>query len=323
MKAGGFDAVVSQLFLGVVYGALSRRQAPGPVQVALFQNVEYEVIKHTSPVRRLRKAWHLNLLRRRFDGYAAVSDTVARHYGELLGARTKIVTLYNSFAIDKLVPDSALDRLALRAALGLTETDFVLVAAARLVHQKGHRYLLAALEELARRRNCPHLLVLGQGPLESELKADVAQRGLQAQVSFLGAVAHERVVQLVQAADIFVMPSTHEGLPLAAAEAMALQCPVLASRISSIEELIEDGVSGLLATPADPAALAAGIERLQNDGALRTALGRGGRQRVAARFDANLIAAQWETLLQSLVEMRTRQRAPHAHDNELAKRQTP
>jgi glycosyltransferase involved in cell wall biosynthesis len=85
---------------------------------------------------------------------------------------------------------------------------------------------------------------------------------------------------------------------------MALEKPVLATRVEGLKELVEEGVSGLLVPPADPVALAEGIERLMGDAGLRARLGRAGRERIETHFGADAVADQWEKFYHSLLDDR-------------------
>lgn len=286
------DAVISHLFLGVVCAALSRTLAPRPLQIAVLHNLDYQVIAHTSPVRRVRKAGHLALLRKQIDAYVAVSHAVAHHYHEHLGEKFPVAVIPNAFPVDHLTPAHTPRRS--------DSADFLCVVASRMVHQKGHRFLFEALSILKKQDIRPRVLLLGQGVLREELETDVRERGLENQVTFLGAVPHAEAMRLMQSADTVVLPSTHEGFGLAVAEAMLCERPVLATQIGGVEDVVENGVSGILVPPADPPALAQALTELMNDPDLRKKLGRAARARIIERFDAKVVARDWENFLEEL-----------------------
>jgi glycosyltransferase involved in cell wall biosynthesis len=151
----------------------------------------------------------------------------------------------------------------------------------RVVPVKGHLLLLAALERL---RHLPglKLYVFGNGPLEAECLRVCVQSGLSDVVRFMGFV--DDVQPYVRRLSALVMPSLHEGLPYTLLEAMSLGTPVVGSNVGGIGEVIEDGVTGLLVPPRDPAALAAAIERIWRDGALRSALSANARRAIAEKY---------------------------------------
>jgi colanic acid/amylovoran biosynthesis glycosyltransferase len=162
-----------------------------------------------------------------------------------------------------------------------------LVTVAGLRPFKGHRVLLGAIRELERRGRSVRCDLVGDGPLRDELRADAG--GLD--VEFHGAVTVDRAMDVVAAADVFVMPSValadgrRDGIPVALMEAMALGVPVIASSVSGIPELVRDGDTGLLVPQGDPVALADAIERLAADPAGARAMSASARALVADEFD--------------------------------------
>jgi glycosyltransferase involved in cell wall biosynthesis len=131
----------------------------------------------------------------------------------------------------------------------------LLVTVARLSSQKALDVLLDALATLPTR---PVLAILGEGPLESRLRAHASRLGIEDRVRWLGFRAD--VADHMAAADVFCLSSAWEGIPLAAMEAIALGTPVVATAVGGMSELISHGVTGRLVTPGDPVALAAGLE---------------------------------------------------------------
>lgn len=154
----------------------------------------------------------------------------------------------------------------------------------RLAEVKGLRVLFAALahlpEDLA-----AELTLVGDGPDRAALEAAAVALGLDDRVRFLGARSQGEVAGHLRAADLFVLPSFAEGVPVVLMEAMASRVPVIATRVGGVAELVEDGVSGLLVAPSDVEALAAAVARLAADPALRRAMGEVGRAKVEAEFD--------------------------------------
>jgi glycosyltransferase involved in cell wall biosynthesis len=120
-------------------------------------------------------------------------------------------------------------------------------------------------------------------------------------VDFRGEVPHERVPAVLAEFDIFALPSRAEGFGVAALEAQAMELPVVATRVHGIPDVVEDGVSGLLTPPRDPAALADAIARLAADAELRAAMGRAGRALVESRYRWEENTAQMERLYRSLL----------------------
>jgi len=146
-----------------------------------------------------------------------------------------------------------------------------LVFLGRLTHQKGPEVLIEALRRLP---HPPPLRVIGDGDLRPRLEA--AARGLP--VSFVGRVPEERVAAEIAGARALVFPSRWEGFPNAVLEALERGLPVVASDVGAIRTLVRDGETGVLVPPEDPAALAAGIERVLADEGRWEAMARGARE---------------------------------------------
>lgn len=162
-------------------------------------------------------------------------------------------------------------RAAGRAELGLPPDVPVIGTVGNLVPKKDHRSLLDAVAVVRRDRPEVHLVIVGGGPLEAELRAHASDLGFGSQVTFTG--QRPGVAGLLPAFDVFVLSSRHEGLPLALLEAMASRVPVVATTVGGIPEVITDGDGGLLVPPGDVGALASGIVRVLDDpdGAARLA----------------------------------------------------
>jgi glycosyltransferase involved in cell wall biosynthesis len=116
------------------------------------------------------------------------------------------------------------------------------------------------------------------------LKAKAAAIGIADRVHYAGRLDEAGTLAAIGAADALVLTSFMEGLPVVLMEALALNVPVVASRVAGVPELVEDGVTGLLVTPADWSEFAAALLRLEADPVLRQRLAMAGHQRVAAEF---------------------------------------
>lgn len=155
--------------------------------------------------------------------------------------------------------DQPVDRNQKRSELGVAPNQFLMVCTARLIPSKGVGILLQAMHYLM--KSAPglnlRLLVLGDGPLRQELEQMTTNLGLRQVVTFLG---HRKDVrEILQSADLFVLPSLSEGLPLSVLEAMAAKCPVVATAVGGIPDVIKHGTSGFLVTPGDAEAMARGL----------------------------------------------------------------
>lgn len=157
-------------------------------------------------------------------------------------------------------------RDTLRAELGLG--GHVLAFAGRLGPQKA---LGVALESVAAVPDVT-LVVAGDGPDRAALERRAKGLGLEGRVRFEGSVSREQVLRLFRAADASILSSAWENFPHAVVEALAVGCPVIATKVGGVPEVVRDGVNGLLVPPNDASALAAAIRRFFDDGELRRRL---------------------------------------------------
>jgi glycosyltransferase involved in cell wall biosynthesis len=168
----------------------------------------------------------------------------------------------------------------------------MLLSVGRAVAKKGYDDLIAALallpKDLAWR-----LVHIGGGALADKLEEQAARVGLAERIEWRGARPQPEVLAAYRAADIFVLAAKiapdgdRDGLPNVLMEAQSQGLACVATALSGIPELIEDGATGLLVPPADPAALAASLARLIADPASRARLGAAGERRVRRNFDAD------------------------------------
>ena len=175
------------------------------------------------------------------------------------------------------------------------------ICTGRLVAAKGHHILLQALDQLQQRGIELHTTLIGTGPELASLEAFVKSRGLGHNVVFTSALSHAETLNLVRSADIFVLASFAEGIPVALMEAMAFAVPCVATTIAGIPELIHSGQDGLLAAPSNVDALADAIESLVVDPDLRCYLGGAGRQRIIRDYNLPLNHERLAVSFQQLV----------------------
>jgi glycosyltransferase involved in cell wall biosynthesis len=201
----------------------------------------------------------------------AVSDTSAASLRSVCGVTRPI-------AVRKpLLPDpvpGGLRRVARRPGERMRS-----VTVARLYVTKGLEYLLEAAALVARTHPHVEFKVHGEGPIRQALVDRAAELGLDGEAIFAGAfTSRDELTAIMSEADLFVMSSVLEGQPLGLVEAMAYGCPVVATTVGGIPELIADGENGLLCEPRDAAALAAAIRQLADDPPLRARLGDAARR---------------------------------------------
>jgi glycosyltransferase involved in cell wall biosynthesis len=189
-----------------------------------------------------------------------------------------------------------------RDELGAAPGDVVVLVAARMVPEKGHRLLLDVFAGM--NPTFPHvkLWLAGDGPELHNITRQIETLGLRDAVQVLG--FREDVPRLLRAADVLCHPSRREGAPNIVLEAMAAALPVVSVHASGTAELVVHGQTGLLSAADDAGALRANLESVLGDDGLRSRLGRAGRARVLAEFTEERSVSRWERLLSEVVRER-------------------
>ena len=224
------------------------------------------------------------------DRVIAISEAVAAHLkNDFLVDEKKITVVYNGI-------DTGRYSDALQGRRGSLQ-GHVIGIIARLSDVKGHVYLIGAMKIVLKRFPQARLLIIGEGKMEKELKRLVEDLGLSANISFLPEV--EDMPAALASMDVFVMPSLHEGLGLALMEAMAAGCAVVGSEVGGIVNLICHRQNGLLVRPADVPGLAAAIEELLGDEAMRKELGRQAHAFITREFNQEKMVAATEGVYQA------------------------
>jgi colanic acid/amylovoran biosynthesis glycosyltransferase len=178
-----------------------------------------------------------------------------------------------------------------------------ILCVASLEDYKGHPYLLEACAILRRDAVPFRLTLVGDGEDRPAVERQIEELGLGDAIDVLGAQPRDRVAQLLAETDVFVLPSIvtasgkKEGIPVVLMEALAREVPVIATAISGVPELVEDGRTGLLVPERDAEALAAALVRVKTDPAAAHALAATGRERVLAEFDLRRNTAELRDLL--------------------------
>ncbi len=262
----------------------------------------------------VREYWRREGLKARFvidrlvgrcvNRYVAVSEANGRYLAEQKGLPTqKISVIHNGSDLNRfrhLRSKSA----GLRQKLGFGSEELVLLVAGRLEPQKGHSVLLTALPQV--RRVFPNVLTVfaGEGELLPQLQRQVAELGLQGAVDFVG--YQNNMEEWFSVADITVLPSFYEGLPLVAIESLAAGTPLVATAVDGTPEIVIHERTGLTVPPGAPEELAAAICRLLADPNMRAQFGSAGRTWVEEEFSQEKQIKRTEELyLSSLEQVRS------------------
>lgn len=236
---------------------------------------------HSSRVRSTEDRETIRRLTTSMDRLIAVSNAIVHKIEDEGRTGAPVSLIYNGVDLERY--DHQEPCCTLKEEYGMEPGAHIVGVVARLEPEKGHATLLEAWPAVL--RACPdaYLLVVGEGSQGDALMRQAADLQIGHRVVFTG--RREDVPAVTAALDVAVLPSYREAQGLSVLEAMALSRPVVASNVGGIPEMIEDGVSGLLVPPRDPAALADAIVRLLDDHQLADVVGRAGHDLVHQRFD--------------------------------------
>jgi glycosyltransferase involved in cell wall biosynthesis len=281
------DVVHTHLVHADVYGAaaatacgavlVSTKHNDDPFRVGPFRHAERVVTRRAAKV-------------------ICITSSLARFNVEQVGLPAAKVTVIH-YGLDRLP-----DPWGPPGGPELPEEARVLLAVSRLERQKGIDVAIEALARVRSRHPRAVLLVLGEGSLTQDLTELARARGVAGAVYLPWRVGD--VAAWLQRAELLVHPARWEGFGLALLEAMLAGLPVVASDVSSIPEIVADGETGLLVRPDDADGLAAALDTLLSDDALRAAYGRAGLERARREFSVERMTAATERVYRDALAVR-------------------
>lgn len=211
------------------------------------------------------------------------------------------ISKYNQIFLQRLYPDSSpgkikvvhcgIDPDKFRQSIPRTSNPLNIICVGRLEKIKGHKYLIEACALLKAQQVDFRCYLVGDGELQSQIQHQIKRLDLVHQVKILGFQPHQQVVELLAQADVLVQPSISEGIPVAVMEGMAAGIPVVATAVTGVPELVEDGVTGLLVPSQNSVELAKAMLQLYKYPELRKLLGQSGRVKVIEEFNLQQSAA--------------------------------
>ncbi len=270
-------------------------------------------------VKRLKKTLVLTLHNARPVGIDPVTDFVGSAYDDTVGRvmmetcdyitavsgdtlkttvpeelRYKARVIYNGVDEKRFNPN--VDRSKAREYLGISD-EIMILSVARLVEQKGVKYLIDAMKGLDAK-----LVILGRGPKEKALRRKTKKLGLENKVIFVtDRIPEEMLPSMYTAADIFALPSLYEPFGLVAVEAMASGKPVVVSRVGGLKEIVTPDV-GFLVEPRNPGDIASKLAILLSNPELRKEMGKNARRRVEENFTWDKIADDYNKFYDEVLE---------------------
>jgi glycosyltransferase involved in cell wall biosynthesis len=243
----------------------------------------------------------------RADAVTAVCGAVADALSRELGVSRERFTLVPNGADGPAPEQEGPESRRLRLELRADPRRPLLVAVGRLEEQKGMDVLLEAVASLAGRGLDFVVAVAGDGSWRERLERTATGAGIESRVRWMGRVPDPGPLML--AADVFVLPSRWEGLPLTLLEAMARGRAVVASSVGGIPEVVADGENGVLVPAGDAGALASALERIIESPALRQKLGEGARESVERGYTWDGVVEAFETIYDEVLGLASFERS--------------
>ena len=300
------DVVHSHMVHANILARLTRLLSPMPALVSTVHNIYEGGALHMAAYRATDRLADRNTI---------ISQAAADRYLRLKAvSRGTLRVIPNGVDLERFRVAPAA-RAALRASLGLGE-EFAWLAVGRFEEAKDYPNLLHAFAQVAGGGPGPVLLLVGQGTRRGEIEGLASRLGLAARVRFLG--VRRDVPDLMSAADGYVMSSAWEGLPMVLLEAAAVGLPIVATQVGGNDEVVRDGVNGLLVPSRDARALANAMGRVMALSAEeRGLMADRGRAHVRAHYALTGVLDRWESLYRELSGL-GRRRAPSGSPGAIA-----
>jgi glycosyltransferase involved in cell wall biosynthesis len=247
-----------------------------PVRIA----THHGIVAGISPWREKIHAWMVN------HGIAqcivAVSAMTRRKLLEEGIQAERIVVIPNGITP---VEVEGINREEIRKAAGVGADDPFLLAVGRLVYSKAHELLIAAMPAVLEKFPNTKLGICGDGALRPQLEGQIQSLGISDSVKLLG--HSDDVAKFLASADVFVMPSLWEGLSIALLEAMSAGLPIIATQVEGMEEVVSEGVEGLLVPAGNVETLADAVTRILDNPRMRHSMGAAARAKVLGSYTAD------------------------------------
>jgi colanic acid/amylovoran biosynthesis glycosyltransferase len=295
VKAGVIADHVQREGIGHVHAHFASSAASVALDVHRLTGVPYSVTAHAKDI--YRHDLDLDYLRAKLDQarFAVTVSDYNRDHLSRLGARN-VVRIYNGIDLRRFAPNG-----------GSADEPPLVLAVGRLVEKKGFDVLIRACGLLRADGVRFRCRIVGKGELEDALQTLIAALDLEQHVELLGPLPREQLLELFPRASVVAAPclvgsdGNRDGLPTVLTEALALKIPVVATPVTGIPELVEDGRTGLIVPERDPAALAAAIRRLIHEPETARRLAEAGRARVERDFDLHVNVRELRTLFEGAV----------------------
>jgi glycosyltransferase involved in cell wall biosynthesis len=297
LKELSIDIIHAHLTEGTLLSVLAARRAGVPRVCATVHSVMLTSQRGRLSLREWLVRLAIDKMFSQADRIIAVSEGVAQATRLHTGIPSeRILTIPNGVEPNPFNPQE--DRRTLRQKLGLPAERLVVVSVGRLTREKGYPYLQTALALIPAHQR-PLTLIIGDGPERHELESRTQAMGLDQDIRFLG--NRRDVPTLLAAADLFVLASLWEGLPLVLLEAMAAGLPAVVTAVGGNAEVVENGATGVLVPAADAQAMAEALSSLLNDPPRRDRMGRAARERFDRSYSLRVFIEAHERLYEEIL----------------------
>lgn len=242
------------------------------------------------------------------DGFIAVAESHSHHLVEQEGfPAKKVFVIPNGVDVQRFAPDP-LARRAVRAELSIPSDAKCCGIVAALRPEKNHLMFLRVAAELKKSHPDSHFVLVGDGVERKKLELAAQQSSLAGRVHFLG--TRQDTPRILAALDCFALTSHMEASPVSILEAMACELPVVATRVGSIHESVQDGVTGYTCQPGDVETMAARVRHLFDSESARQRMGRAGRTHVVNRASLEVMVDGYEELISRLYSQKAKSPLP-------------
>lgn len=303
------------------FGALLRRLQPDILHCHLYNATRYgapiaKIVGHTVVIEtgHLVERWRTgykkfvsnlldSFLSLFVDRAIAVSSPVQEYFQKHKKyAAKKVITLHNWCDLDYFSPEKfdPSTRLGHRKKENIPQDAPVIGIIGRLEEQKGHKYFFKILPKLIAEHPDIHVLVIGEGSLEQDLRLMAAQSNILTNTHFLG--FRSDIAELLAIIDILVLPSLFEGMPLTLIEASAMGVPMIASRVDGSSDVVVEGETGFLVEAQNTGELRARLHTLITNPDLRRSMAKNAAQYAREKFDMKKQIVQLEDVYRSVVK---------------------
>ena len=212
----------------------------------------------------------------------------------------KFINIYSGISFEKF--QKSVDHREKKKELGIPQREKIVGMVGRLSKQKAPQYFVQAMPAVLESVPDVRFLIVGDGELKSKVIRLSNKLGVEEKVSFLG--FREDIPEILEILDVFVLSSLWEGLGRSLTEAMVMGCPVVATRVEGVPELVVGGETGILVQPKDPDSLAQGIVELITDSVKARKMGQSAREKVLHDFSSEQMISRIEKLYWELISER-------------------